>query len=92
MTSVILYRPSASGLQQANPITKLVLAGTLLAAAATIQPLAQLLAVFIVALVPLAAWSRVLALFLRTCARLIWPLPSLWASSRVSSRRAVQSS
>ena len=72
MTSVILYRPSASGLQQANPITKLVLAGTLLAAAATIQPLAQLLAVFIVALVPLAAWSRVLALFLRTCARLIW--------------------
>jgi energy-coupling factor transport system permease protein len=73
MTSVILYRPSASGLQQANPITKLVLVGTLLAAAATIQPLAQLLAVFIVALVPLAAWSRVLALFLRTCARLIWP-------------------
>jgi energy-coupling factor transport system permease protein len=73
MTSVILYRPSASGLQQANPITKLVLAGTLLAAAATIQPLAQLLAVFIVALVPLAAWSRVLGLFLRTCARLIWP-------------------
>jgi energy-coupling factor transport system permease protein len=73
MTSVILYRPSPAGLQQANPITKLILAGACLVAAAAIRPLPLLLVVFFVILVPLAAWSRVLGIFLRTCARLIWP-------------------
>lgn len=71
--SVILYRPSATGLQQANPITKLVLAGVFLLSAATLRSLLLLLAVFVIGIMPLAAWSRVLTALLRTCARLIWP-------------------
>ncbi len=71
MTTVFVASPR--GLQQLHPLTNLALVGLMLVAAATLPQAELLLGAFVLVLLPLAAWSRVLWPFLRACLRLIWP-------------------
>ena len=68
-----LFLPRPSGLHRLNPLTKLALALAAVVAAASLRTLPAILAVFLIYLLPLAAWGRLLRPFLRTCARVIWP-------------------
>jgi energy-coupling factor transport system permease protein len=68
-----LYLARASSLHRLNPLTKLTLALLAVVAGATLDTLGATVIVFVLGLVPLAAWGRVLRPFLRTCARVIWP-------------------
>ncbi len=69
--SLFLARPS--GVHALNPLTKLTLALGAVVAAAALETLPAVLAVYVLILIPLAAWGRVLPSFLRTCARVVWP-------------------
>ncbi len=73
MTSFSLYLPGTAGLHRLHPLTKLTLSGTCLVAAAALPQTWQVLAVFALGLLPLAAWSSILRPFLVTTAHLIWP-------------------
>jgi energy-coupling factor transport system permease protein len=68
-----LYLARDSGLHTLNPLTKLLLAIAAVVAAATLETLPGVLAVFFVVLLPLALWGRVLGAFLRACLRVIGP-------------------
>ncbi|MEW6568247.1 MAG: energy-coupling factor transporter transmembrane component T [Chloroflexota bacterium] len=71
--SASLYQPRRSGLHALNPLTKLMLTLAAVVGAATLPTLAGVLAVFVLGLVPLAAWARLLRPFLRACIRVVWP-------------------
>ncbi len=65
-----LYVSRASPLHRLHPLTKLALAGLLLAAGLTLPGLGSSYLVFGVLALPLAAWGRVL----RELARTVWPV------------------
>lgn len=65
-----LYAPRESGLHRLHPLTKLVLAGFFLVAAVALPGTWLIYAAFVLLVVPLAIWGRVLRPLLRT----IWPL------------------
>ncbi len=73
MPAPTLYLHRNSGLHALHPLTKLSLAAVFLVAAATLPNLWLVLGVFIIGLVPMAAWGKVLKPFIRTSALLIWP-------------------
>jgi energy-coupling factor transport system permease protein len=73
MRAPTLYLHRESGLHALHPLTKLYLAGVFLVAAATLPNLWLVFGVFVVGLIPLAAWGHVLKPFLKTSALLIWP-------------------
>lgn len=73
MIAPTLYLSRQSGLHALHPLTKLTLALSTLGSAVLFPAAWQVLAVFAFALIPLAAWGRVLKPFLVTCAKLIWP-------------------
>jgi energy-coupling factor transporter transmembrane protein EcfT len=66
-----LERPG--GLQSLHPLTKLTLAIGAVTAAAALSRIWQVLAVYALAIVPLAAWSRVARALLRASLRTVWP-------------------
>ncbi|OGO11470.1 MAG: hypothetical protein A2Y93_09240 [Chloroflexi bacterium RBG_13_68_17] len=69
--TLFIERPS--GLHALNPLTKLTLALGAVVAAAALETLPSVLAVYLLVLVPLAAWAQILPRFLRTCVRVVWP-------------------
>jgi energy-coupling factor transport system permease protein len=73
MHTPTLYLHRDSGLHTLHPMTKVALAGVFLVAAATAQNLWLVLGVYILGLIPLAGWGKVLKPFLKSSATLIWP-------------------
>ena len=73
MRAPTLYLHRDSGLHALHPLTKLSLAGFFLVAAGTLPNLWLVLGVFVVGLVPLAAWGKVFKPFLKSSTLLIWP-------------------
>jgi len=69
--TLFIERPS--GLHALNPLTKLTLALGAVVAAAALETLLAVLAVFVLVLLPLSAWAQVLPRFLRTCLRVVSP-------------------
>ena len=59
--------------QLMHPLTMLTVSLTALVAGAALPGVLPVLAVFVGLLVPLAAWGRRLSVFLRACAKFIWP-------------------
>ena len=68
-----LFAARPSAVHALNPLTKLTLAIGAVVAAAALETLPAVLAVYLLVLVPLAARAQVLPIFLRTCARVVWP-------------------
>jgi energy-coupling factor transport system permease protein len=68
-----LYLARDSGLHRLHPLTKLSLAATLLVAAFALPGPWSSYAVFLLVLLPLAAWGRILPGFLRSVARSVLP-------------------
>lgn len=73
MQSSSLFIERSSGLHDWHPLTKLTLMGLILVTAATLPTLPVLLAVFVLGLLPLAAWGRVLQPFLAGSFKVILP-------------------
>jgi energy-coupling factor transport system permease protein len=73
MQTPTLYLHRDTRLHALHPLTKLALLGSFLIAAATLPSLWLVLGVYLLGLVPGAAWGRVLKPFLKSSFLLIWP-------------------
>lgn len=71
--SYTLYEPRESGLHRWHPLTKLFLALSGVASSLLLPGAWPNYAVFVVLLLPLAAWGRILAPFVRATWRVWWP-------------------
>lgn len=68
-----LFVPGDSWLHRLHPLTKLALTFFFLALAATLPTLIWLMGIFIVLLIPLAAWGGLLRPFIKSCLAVIIP-------------------
>jgi energy-coupling factor transport system permease protein len=68
-----LYTPRASGLHRLHPLTKLTIAFVGLAASITLPGIWANYALFLLVLVPLAAWGKILPPYLRSVSRVVIP-------------------
>lgn len=73
MSTPTLYLPRDSRLHHLHPLTKLALISLAIVAGATLPFTLWVIAVYLLILMPLAAWGKVLPTFLRSSLLLIWP-------------------
>jgi energy-coupling factor transport system permease protein len=73
MATPTLYLHRQSGLHSLHPLTKLTLTGLFFVAAATLSNLWFVVGVYVLCLLPLAVWGKVIKPFVKTNLLLIWP-------------------
>lgn len=73
MHQTSLYLPRDSGLHRLHPLTKLSLTATFFALSIILPTFWQVLGIYVIGTLPLAAWGRVLTEYLKVSGRLMLP-------------------